>query len=139
MDQHFPEGCKVTLVGTVVVDVRKANLVKQWTACLLHKNVGMYPPAIADNVVPYNVRLNDTMDQIHDWIDRCASGMTVYDASKIDRREMAGRILSPGVFNGLKRRGCKETSHSRTRSTNSSLTSTLKSSPTPTCSSTWPR
>jgi hypothetical protein len=105
MDQNFPEGCKVDLVGTVVVDVRKANLTKEWTACLLHKNVGMYPPAIADNVVTFNIRLNDTMDQIHDWIDRCASGMTIYDASKIDRREMAGRIMSPGVLNGVQTKG----------------------------------
>ncbi|MGA8727381.1 MAG: hypothetical protein WB608_01415 [Terracidiphilus sp.] len=105
MDENFPEGCKVDLVGTVVVDVRAANLTKEWTACLLHKNVGMYPPAIADNVVTFNIRLNDTMDQIHDWIDRCASGMTVYDASKIDRREMAGRAMLPGVFNGIQTKG----------------------------------
>ena len=105
MDQNFPDGCRVDLVGTVVVNVRKANLVKEWSACLLHKNVGMYPPAIADNVVTFNIRLNDTMDQIHDWIDRCASGMTVYDASKIDRREMAGRVMSPGVLNGVQTKG----------------------------------
>jgi hypothetical protein len=105
MDQKFPEGIKVDLVGTVVVAIRPANLTKEWTACLLHKNVGMYPPAIADNVVPFNIRLNDTMDQIHDWIDRCASGMTIYDASKIDRREMAGRIMSPGVLNGIQTKG----------------------------------
>lgn len=101
----FPDGVKVDLVGTLVVNVRPANLTKEWTACVLHKNVGMYPPAIADNVVPFNVRLNDTMDQIHDWIDRCASGMTIYDASKIDRREMAGRVMSSGVLNGIQTKG----------------------------------
>ena len=105
MTQNFPDGCKVDLVGTLVVNVRAANLTKEWTACLLHKNVGMYPPAIADNVVPFNVRLNDTMDQIHDWIDRCASGMTIYDSTKIDRREMAGRVMSPGVLNGIATKG----------------------------------
>ena len=105
MMAKFPDGIKVDLVGTLVVNVRPANLTKEWTACLLHKNVGMYPPAIADNVVVFNIRLNDTMDQIHDWIDRCASGMTVYDASKIDRREMAGRVMSPGVLNGIQTKG----------------------------------
>lgn len=105
MDAKFPEGVKVDLVGTLVVNVRPANLTKEWTACLLHKNVGMYPPAIADNVVVFNIRLNDTMDQIHDWIDRCASGMTVYDSSKIDSREMTGRVMSPGVLNGIKTKG----------------------------------
>ena len=105
MLDNFPDGCKVSLVGTLVVDVKKANLVKQWTACLLHENVGMYPPAIADNVVPFNIRLNDTMDLIDDWVERCAMGMTVYDSEKIDRREMAGRVMSPGVLNPIKTKG----------------------------------
>ena len=137
MQQNFPDGCKVDLIGTLVVNVRAANLVKEWTACLLHKNVGMYPPAIADNVVPFNVRLNDTMDQIHDWIDRCASGMTIYDSSKIDRREMAGRIMSPGVLNGIKTKGDGiSTCRFKIRSSSSSSSSIRRFSPTRTCSST---
>jgi hypothetical protein len=101
----FPDGVKVSLVGPLVVDVKKANLTKQWTACLLHENVGMYPPAIADNVVPFNVRLNDAMDLIDDWIERCSMGMTIYDQSKIDKREMAGRVMAPGVLNGIQTKG----------------------------------
>jgi hypothetical protein len=105
MHDNFPDGAKVTLIGTLVADVRKANLAKEWSACLLHENVGMYPPAIADNVVPFNIRLNDTMDLIDDWIERCAAGMTIYDSNKIDRREMAGRVMSPGVLNGIQTKG----------------------------------
>ena len=105
MHQNFPDGAKVTLIGTLVADVRKANLPKEWSCCLLHENVGMYPPAIADNVVPFNIRLNDTMDLIDDWIERCAAGMTIYDSNKIDRREMAGRVMSPGVLNGIQTKG----------------------------------
>lgn len=105
MLDKFPEGCKVSLVGTAMVDIKPANLVKQWSSCQLHENVGMYPPAIADNVVPFNIRLNDTMDMIDDWVERCAMGMTIYDSEKIDRREMAGRVMSPGVLNGIKTKG----------------------------------
>jgi hypothetical protein len=105
MNQNFPDGAKITLIGELVADVRKANLPKEWTACLLHKNVGMYPPSIADNVVPFNIRLNDAMDMIDDWIERCAAGMTIYDSNKIDRREMAGRVMSPGVLNGIQTKG----------------------------------
>lgn len=101
MKQTFPDGVKASYVGNVLVDIRAAVLVKEWSRCVLHENVGMYPPAIADNVVPFNIRFNDTMDQIDDWIQRCASGMTIYDQSRIDRREMAGKIMSPGVFNGV--------------------------------------
>ena len=105
MGENFPDGCKISLIGPVVVDVRKAILTKEWSVCLLHENVGMYPPSIADNVVPFNIRLNDAMDQIDDWIERCASGMTIYDSSKIDRREMGGRVFSPGVLNGVQTKG----------------------------------
>ena len=105
MNENFPDGAKVTLIGSVVADVRKANLAKEWSVCLLHENVGMYPPSIADNVVPFNIRLNDTMDLIDDWIERCAAGMTIYDSNKIDRREMAGRVMSPGVLNGIQTKG----------------------------------
>jgi hypothetical protein len=101
MQQTFPDGLKISLVGETIVDIREANLTKEWSVCLLHENVGMYPQSIADNVVPYNIRFNDTMDEIDDWIQRCAAGMTIYDQSKIDRREMAGRVMSPGVFNGV--------------------------------------
>jgi hypothetical protein len=105
LKKNFPDGAKITLIGTLVADVRKANLPKEWSACLLHNGVGMYPPAIADNVVPFNIRLNDTMDLIDDWIERCAAGMTIYDSNKIDRREMAGRVMSPGVLNGIQTKG----------------------------------
>jgi len=105
MEENFPDGVKVTLIGPVVADVRKANLAKEWSVCLLHENVGIYPPSIADNVVPFNIRLNDTMDLIDDWIERCAAGMTIYDSNKIDRREMAGRVMSPGVLNGIQTKG----------------------------------
>jgi hypothetical protein len=56
-------------------------------------------------VVPFNIRLNDVMDLIDDWIERCAAGMTIYDSNKIDRREMAGRVMSPGVLNGVQTKG----------------------------------
>ncbi|MGA2890313.1 MAG: zinc ribbon domain-containing protein, partial [Terracidiphilus sp.] len=105
MHENFSDGVKVTLIGSLIADVRKANLPKEWSACLLHENVGMYPPSIADNVVPFNIRLNDTLDLIDDWIERCAAGMTIYDSNKIDRREMAGRVMSPGVLNGIQTKG----------------------------------
>ena len=105
MHQNFPDGAKVTLIGSLVADVRKANLAKEWSCCQLHENVGMYPESIADLVVPFNIRLNDVMDLIDDWIERCAAGMTIYDSNKIDRREMAGRVMSPGVLNGVQTKG----------------------------------
>ena len=45
------------------------------------------------------------MDEIDDWMQRCSAGMTLYDSNKIDRREMAGRVMSPGVLNGIQTKG----------------------------------
>lgn len=105
MNRVCPDGVKMTLVGDLVVDMRKANLTKEWTACTLRENVGMYPESIADNVVPFNIRLNDTLDIIDDWIQRCAAGMTLYDASKIDGREIMGKVMSSGILNPINTKG----------------------------------
>lgn len=105
MEENFPRGCKVSLVGPKVVDIRAAALPKEWSDCKLRENVGQFPPSIADNVVPFNERFNDVMDLIDDWIERCAAGMTIYDKSKIDSREMAGRAMAPGVLNGITTKG----------------------------------
>jgi hypothetical protein len=105
MQTSFPRGCKVSIIGDKVVDVRAASLNKEWSDCRLRENVGQFPPSIADNVVPFNERFNDTMDLIDDWIERCAAGMTIYDKSKIDSREMAGRSMAPGILNGITTKG----------------------------------
>ena len=101
MQQKFPSGCRVSLVGTEIVDIREAALAKEWTSCQLHEGVGLFPPSIADNVVPFNQRLNDTMNIIDDWIVRCAAGITIYDKSKIDSREVKGQKMTPGRLFGL--------------------------------------
>lgn len=109
MKKRFPDGCKVSLVGTKVVDVKGASLPREWSACKLRENVGMYPPSIADAVVPYNERFNDVMDLIDDWIERCSAGMTIYDKSRLDSREIQGRPLVPGALNGVTTKGMGQT------------------------------
>lgn len=101
MKQKFPEGVMLGLIGELAVQIRPASLRKEWTHCALHENLGLYPPAIADDVVPFNERLNDAMNIIHDWIVRCASGVTFYDKSKIDSREIQGKEFPPGELHGL--------------------------------------
>lgn len=109
MQKTFPQGCMVSLIGTKVVDIRAASLTREWSACLLRENVGMYCPSIADNVVQFNERFNDVMDLIDDWVERCSSGMTIYDKSKIDSREMQGKPMTPGVLNGITTKGMGQT------------------------------
>lgn len=99
MKQLAPDGLKVSMVGAEVVDMRPAVLIKEWSACKLHQTFGLYSPSIADNVVPFNRRFNDTMQRIDDHIQRCSAGMILADASRLDRKQMAGKIMESGVLN----------------------------------------
>jgi hypothetical protein len=99
MQQIGPQGLKVSMVGEEVVDIRPAVLLKEWSACKLHQTFGLYSPSIADNVVPFNERFNDTMQRIDDHIQRCSAGMILADASRLDRKQLAGKIMESGVLN----------------------------------------
>jgi len=94
-----PDGLMISMVGPDVVDIRKAVLIKDWSACKLHQTFGMYSPSIADNVVPFNERFNDTMQRIDDHIQRCSAGMILADASRLDRKQLAGKVMESGVLN----------------------------------------
>lgn len=97
-----PHGMKISMVGSFVVDIRKSVLVKEWSACRLHQTFGLYSPSIADNVVPFNERFNDTMQRIDDHIQRCSAGMILADASRLDRKQLAGKVMESGVLNFVK-------------------------------------
>lgn len=94
-----PDGLMVSMVGPDVVDIRPSGLIKEWSACKLHQTFGMYSPSIADNVVPFNERFNDTMQRIDDHIQRCSAGMILADASRLDRKQLAGKVMESGVLN----------------------------------------
>jgi hypothetical protein len=99
MKQLAPDGLKLSMVGPDVVDIRPAVLIKEWSACKLHQTFGLYSPSIADNVVPFNRRFNDTMQRIDDHIQRCSAGIVLGDASRLDRKQIAGKIMESGVIN----------------------------------------
>lgn len=101
MSDRFPEGAMIGMVGDITVEIRPACLPDEWTHCPLHENLGLYPPSIADDIVPFNERLNDAMNIIHDWVVRCAAGITFYDKSAIDSREIQGKAFPPGELHGL--------------------------------------
>lgn len=102
MEEAAPQGMKISLIGAEVVEIRPAILTKEWSACKLHQTFGMYSPSIADNVVPFNERFNDTMQRIDDHIQRCSAGIVLADASRLDRKGMAGKIMESGVLNFVK-------------------------------------
>jgi hypothetical protein len=101
LQQRFPEGLRVSMYGAKVLDMAKAILSKEWTACKLHRGYGLYPPSVADNVVPFNERFNNISNILDDYMERCATGITIVDPRRLDMREMSGKPLTGGVLTGV--------------------------------------
>lgn len=105
MLRKFPNGCVLSMVGPDVMNIRPAILEKEWSCCRLREGKGLYPPSIADNVVPFNERFNDTLDLIDDWVQRCGMGMILADSTKVDQRKLAGKQMGAGIFNFVTSKG----------------------------------
>lgn len=99
MQKLFPYGCKVSMCGATVLDIKPAVLEKEWTCCLLHEKYGLYPPSIADNVVPFNERFNNVSNILDDYMERCATGITMADPRRLDVTQMSGKAMSGAVLN----------------------------------------
>jgi hypothetical protein len=95
----FPYGMKVTMYGPLVLSVEPSVLIKEWSCCKLHRGYGLYPPSVADNVVPFNERFNAINNILDDYMERCSTGITLVDPRRIDIREMSGKPLTGGVLN----------------------------------------
>lgn len=96
MKQAFPEGCKVSMVGEVVVDIRPAVMRREWSSSRLYETYGPYCPSVAERVVPYNQRLNAAMQMLDDWIQRASTGLNVMDGARLDKQKVEKSSLIPG-------------------------------------------
>lgn len=96
MKQTFPEGVKVSMIGTTVVDIRPATMRREWSSCRLYESYGPYCPSIAERVVPFNQRFNAAMQMLDDWMQRASTGLNVMDAARLDKQKVSKRPLIPG-------------------------------------------
>ncbi len=82
MSAAAPDGLKISMIGSKVVAVKKAVLVKEWTLCRLHENFGIYSISIAENVVSFNERFNSAMQLYDDYMMRASCGVNLVDAHR---------------------------------------------------------
>jgi hypothetical protein len=94
----YPYGMKMSMNGMLVLDLKPAVMEKEWTACKLDDGYGMYPPSVAKNVVPFNERFNNINNILDDYMERCATGVTMIDPKRIDYTELSGKSLTGGNF-----------------------------------------
>lgn len=92
-----PDGLKLSMIGSKVVGVKKAVLMKEWSLCRLHENFGIYSISIAENVVSFNERFNSAMQLYDDYMMRAACGLNLVDASRIDTDKWKGNTLAPAT------------------------------------------
>lgn len=98
MEQAFPEGLKLAMIGDQVVDIRAANLQKEWTVASLYANQGVYCNALASIAVSFNARFNRVMWILDDWASRAALGLNFVDAGRVDTEKMSGKGVPAGTM-----------------------------------------
>lgn len=101
MEEKFPEGVKVTMLGGCCVDIRPAIMRREWSSCRLYENYGPFCPSIAERVVPFNQRFNAAMQMLDDWTQRASTGLNVCDASRLDPQKVNKLPLVPAHITGI--------------------------------------
>jgi hypothetical protein len=102
MRELYPNGVLLVNVGDTFLSAQETKLVDEWTWVGTHEAFGLYPPAIGDVVVPFQKRYNDMANILHEFMDRCSSGVTLANADLIDNKAMQGKPMLPGVLNLVK-------------------------------------
>lgn len=99
----FPKGCLLVNVGDLFLEAREARLTDEWTwAGTIQETFGLYPPAVGDAAIPLQERINDVANITHEYMDRIAAGMVLYNSNLIDGESLNAKPLLPGVLNPVK-------------------------------------
>ncbi|HEY6351999.1 MAG TPA: hypothetical protein VI636_21600 [Candidatus Angelobacter sp.] len=99
----FPKGCLLVNVGDLFLEAREAKLTDEWTwAGAVQETFGLYPPAVGDAAIPLQERINDVANITHEYMDRIAAGMVLYNSNLIDGESLNAKPLLPGILNPVK-------------------------------------
>ena len=99
----FPKGCLLVNVGDLFLEAREARLTDEWTwAGTIQETFGLYPPAVGDAAIPLQERINDVANITHEYMDRIAAGMVLYNSNLIDGESLNAKPLLPGILNPVK-------------------------------------
>lgn len=98
----FPKGVLLVSTGSTFLSAQEAALTEEWTWAGTHQGFGLYPPSIGDIVVPFQKRYNDMANILHEFMDRCSSGVTLANSDLIDNKSLEGKPMLPGVLNLVK-------------------------------------
>jgi hypothetical protein len=99
----FPKGCLLVNVGDLFLEAREARLTDEWTwAGTIQETFGLFPPAVGDAAIPLQERINDVANITHEYMDRLAAGMVLYNSNLIDGEALNAKPMLPGILNPVK-------------------------------------
>jgi hypothetical protein len=99
----FPKGLLLINVGDLFLSATSAKLTEEWTwAGTVEEIFGLFPPAVGDAAIPVQDRINDVANIVHEYMDRIACGMVLYNSNLIDGESLDGTPFVPGRLTGLK-------------------------------------
>jgi len=99
----FPKGVLLINVGDLFLSATSAKLTDEWTwAGTVEETFGLFPPAVGDAAIPVQDRINDVANIVHEYMDRIACGMVLYNSNLIDGESLDGTPFLPGRLTGLK-------------------------------------
>ncbi len=103
LKEIFPRGCLLVNVGDLFLEARDARLTDEWTwAGTVQETFGLYPPAVGDAAIPVQERINDASNITHEYMNRIAAGIVLYNSNLIDGEAFHGKSMAPGMLNGVK-------------------------------------
>ena len=103
LKQVFPKGCLLVNVGDLFLEAREARLGDEWTwTGTVLETFGLFPPAVGDASIPVQERINDAANITHEYVDRLAAGILLYNANLVDGEALNGKQMAPGVLTPVK-------------------------------------
>lgn len=96
MREAFPKGLRMVNYGEATTEIEAAEVGKEWTHCPVMKGYGLYPPSVAERVVPFNMALNRANETVDDHARRSSTGINVAAAGFIDGDKMNRQKHPPG-------------------------------------------
>src|SRR5437016_11797687 len=103
LNKIFPKGRLLVNAADLFLEAREARLTDEWKwSGTIQETFSLYPPAVGDAAIPVQERINDVANLTHEYMDRIAAGLVLYNSNLIDGEALNGKALLPGVLNGVK-------------------------------------
>jgi hypothetical protein len=103
LKKFFPKGCLLVNVGDLFLEAHESRMTDEWSwAGTIQETFGLFPPAVGDAAIPLQERINDVANITHEYMDRLAAGMVLYNSNLIDGEALNAKPMLPGILNPVK-------------------------------------